>query len=113
MGKNYLKVALRSIVRLKEYSIINILGLSIGMASFVLISLFVQYEMSYDSYHQKAKRIYRIAKEDAITGNRSAITPNPMAPELAQEIPEIIHAVRINDIHSKLLVSSQNKSFKE
>ncbi len=113
MFKNYLKVALRNIVRLKEYSFINILGLSIGMASFILIFLFVRYEMSYDSYHEKAERIYRVSKEDAVTGKKSAITPNPMAPELAREIPEITHAVRINDVHSKLLVSYQNRSFKE
>jgi putative ABC transport system permease protein len=113
MGKNYLKVALRNIMRLKEYSLINILGLSIGMASFILIFLFVRYEMSYDRYHDKAERIYRVAQENAVTGNRSAITPNPMAPELAREIPEISYAVRINDIHSKFLVSYQNRFFKE
>jgi putative ABC transport system permease protein len=113
MGKNYLKVALRNIVRLKEYSLINILGLSVGMASFILIFLFVRYEMSYDRYHDKAERIYRVVQEGAVTGNRSAITPNPMAPELVREIPEISYAVRINDIHSKLLVSYQNRFFKE
>jgi len=113
MGKNYLKVALRNIMRLKEYSLINILGLSIGMATFILIFLFVRYEMSYDRYHDKAERIYRIAREDALTGKRSAITPNPMGPELAREIPDISHAVRINDFHGKLLVNHQNRSFKE
>jgi putative ABC transport system permease protein len=113
MGKNYLKMALRNIMRLKEYSIINILGLSIGMASFILIFLFVRYEMSYDRYHDEAERIYRVVREDAVTGNRSAITPNPMAPELVREIPEISHAIRINDVHSKLLVSHQDRFFKE
>jgi len=113
MGKNYLRVALRNIVRLKEYSLINILGLSIGMASFILIFLFVRYEMSYDRNHDKAERIYRMAQEDAATGKRSAITPNPMGPELTSEIPEISYAVRINDVHSKLLVSYQNRFFKE
>ena len=113
VGKNYLKVALRNIMRLKEYSLINILGLSIGMASFILIFLFVRYEMSYDRYHDKAEHIYRVVQEGAVTGNRSAITPNPMAPELAREIPEITHAVRIDDFHSKLLVNYQNRFFKE
>lgn len=66
----------------QEALLFRILGLSIGMASFILILLFVRYEMSYDRYHDKAERIYRVVQEDAVTGNKSGITPNPLAPEL-------------------------------
>ena len=60
MLKNYLRIALRSITRHKAYSIINISGLAIGMASSILILLWVRNELSYDRWHQHADRIYRI-----------------------------------------------------
>lgn len=113
MWRNYLKVALRNIANQKEYSLINILGLSIGMASFILIFLFIRHEMSYDRYHENADRIFRVAREDAMSSKRTALTPNPIAPELAREFPEIVCAVRINDIHRKVLVGYQNRFFKE
>ena len=62
MFKNYLKVAFRNIWRHKLYSLINILGLSIGIAMCILILVYVQDELSYDSFHEKADRIYRIAQ---------------------------------------------------
>ena len=113
MWKNYLKVALRNITSQKEYSLINILGLSIGMASFILIFLFIRHEMSYDRYHENADRIFRVAREDAVSAKKTALTPNPMAPELAREFPEIVCAVRINNIYRKVLVSYQYRFFKE
>ncbi|MCK4646329.1 MAG: ABC transporter permease [Candidatus Aminicenantes bacterium] len=62
MFKNYLKVAFRNIWRHKVYSLINILGLAIGIALCILILVYVQDELSYDSFHEKADRIYRIAQ---------------------------------------------------
>ncbi len=62
MFKSYLKVAFRNAWRHKGYSLINILGLSIGMTLCLLILLYVQNEMSYDAFHSKADRIYRIAR---------------------------------------------------
>jgi putative ABC transport system permease protein len=59
MFKNYLKIALRNIVRQKVYSSINIAGLAIGMACFILISLWVRDELSYDRFHENGDRIYR------------------------------------------------------
>jgi putative ABC transport system permease protein len=62
MLKNYIKVALRNIKKHRVYSIINIIGLAIGMAVCILILLFIQDELSYDTFHQNANRIYRIAQ---------------------------------------------------
>ena len=56
MLKNYFKVAFRSLLRNKGFSVINILGLSIGMASAAIILLWVQNEVSYDRFHEKDKR---------------------------------------------------------
>ena len=60
MFKNYLKVALRHIKRRKVYSFITILGLTIGMACFILIGLWVKDELSFDRFHEKKDRIYRV-----------------------------------------------------
>jgi putative ABC transport system permease protein len=62
MFKNYLKIAIRNILRYKVYSSINILGLAIGMALCILIFVFIQDELSYDSFHTRADRIYRVAQ---------------------------------------------------
>jgi putative ABC transport system permease protein len=63
MFKNYLKIALRNILKYKAYSLINILGLAVGMASCILILLYVHDELSYDKYHEKADQIYRVTRE--------------------------------------------------
>jgi putative ABC transport system permease protein len=62
MFKNYLMVAIRNLKRQKGYSLINIFGLAIGMALCLLILIYVQDELSYDNFHEKADRIYRIAQ---------------------------------------------------
>ena len=65
MLKNYLKIALRSLWGSKAHSVINILGLSIGIACSILIVLFVKDEWTFDTFHSKADRIYRVwVKED-------------------------------------------------
>ncbi|RLD19583.1 MAG: ABC transporter permease [Bacteroidetes bacterium] len=62
MYKNYLKIALRNMLRSKAYSVINIFGLAIGMAATILILLFVQNELSYDKYHENSDRTYRVSR---------------------------------------------------
>ncbi len=96
MLKNYLKTAWRNLKRHKGYSFINITGLAVGMAAFILIMLFVQHELSFDRYHGNADRIYRVIEENP--GQASPISaeiPSPMAPVLMDEYPEVISATRI------------------
>ena len=98
MFRNYLTVAFRNLVRHKVYSAINISGLAVGMACCILILLYVQDELSYDRFHEKADRIYRVVKElDYGNGriSRSASSPRPMALVLPEEFPEIEKAVRL------------------
>lgn len=94
---NYMKVALRKIRRHKVYSFINIFGLAVGMACCILIMLFVQDELSYDRFHEKSDRIYRITSHWEREGREFhyATTRNQMGPDLIQEIPEIKNAVRL------------------
>ena len=63
MVKNYFKTALRQLFKYRGFSLINLLGLAIGMACCILILLYVRYELSYDSYHENADRIYRVTRE--------------------------------------------------
>lgn len=95
---------------------INIIGLAIGMATAILIALYVQYEFSFDRYHENALCIYRIAEiqpDDASQGGRRlAVTPGPLAPALMQEFPEVVSATRIVD-RSSVLLTYQDKRFLE
>ena len=90
---NYLKIIIRSLGRNKTYAIINVLGLSIGIASSILILLWVHDEMSYDRFHEKGERIYRIIINNQ--GVKSSGTCGALAPTLKREIPEIADAVRL------------------
>jgi putative ABC transport system permease protein len=63
MFKDYLVVTWRNIKKGKAYSALNILGLAVGMAVFILIMLFVRYELSYDRYHENGRNIYRVVQE--------------------------------------------------
>ena len=60
MFKNYMKISMRNILRNRSYSLINIAGLAVGMACFILISLWVQDEISYDRFHEKIDNLYRV-----------------------------------------------------
>jgi len=64
MLRNYFKIALRNLQRRKAYTLINVLGLSLGFASAILIFSFVKYHLSFDTFHSKKDRIYRIVTED-------------------------------------------------
>ena len=91
MLKNYLKTTLRNFKRNKLYAFLNVFGLSIGLASFFLIYLFLNNELAYDRFHEKSDRIYRVIQETQIDGNTSldgGLTA-ALAPIAGQTIPEI------------------------
>ncbi len=64
MLKNYFKVAIRYLARYKEYTIINVLGLAVGIACCILIMLFVRNEFSYNKFHARADRTYRLWQDE-------------------------------------------------
>lgn len=115
MFKNYLITSLRNILRYKYYSLLNILCLGLGMASFILISLWVMHEYSYDRYHDNAANIYCVCQEFEYYfrgKNRAPITPGPLARALEAEFPEIISATRLIDDEDVLLING-NQSYLE
>ena len=98
MFKNYLTVAVRNLLRHKGYSTINILGLAIGMASCILIMLYIQHELSYDRHHEKADQIYRVIRKNHMEGKSpefSTGTLGPLGPALRSDFPEIQNVVRM------------------
>ncbi len=115
MLKNYLTIALRNLLRHKGYSAINVLGLAIGIACCVLIMLYVQDELSYDQYHEKKDRIYRLVESMTIAGRpiEAAVTPPPWAPVLAKDYPSIEQITRIKPPNSRWLIRYEDKRFYE
>ncbi len=100
MLKNYLKIAVRNISRNKLYSFINIAGLAVGMACFILIMLWIQDELSYERYNKNADRICRVIWD--IDGFQIAATPGPFANWLKETIPGIQEVTRVNHTGRKL-----------
>lgn len=98
MLKNYFKIAWRNLWKSKLFSFINVFGLAVGVAAFWLILLFVGYELSFDRFHKKAERIYRVVQHAAWDNQELdvAITSAPFAPALVNDYPEIEAAVRVN-----------------
>src|SRR5215217_5613567 len=98
MFKNYLKTALRNLWRSRTFSLINILGLSVGLACCMLIFLYSKDEISYDRFHEKKDNIYRItATMTHQDGNADKIASTGMkpGPTFKREIPEIEDFVRV------------------
>jgi len=99
MFRNYVLIALRNIFRQKGYSLINITGLAIGIMSCMLIVMYLVDELSYDKFHEKGDRIYRLFFNYTSPNGESfdhAIGPYRLADELASRYPEIEEAVRLS-----------------
>src|SRR5688572_12700809 len=101
MLRNYIKIALRNLVRQKAFSIINILGLSIGLACSIVIILYVNHESSFDTFHRNPEAIYRLTGHaDDI---KVAITPAPMGPTLQSDFSEFKESARATSYRSCML----------
>lgn len=107
MFRNYLKIAFRSLLRHKAYSIINISGLAIGMAAGILILLWVQHELSYDKWHRNAEKIYRV--NSAAGDFKTAVTSAGMAGGFQSQIPGIAKTVRVTRPQRMLLAVGDRK----
>ena len=114
MLKNYFKIALRNLWKNKGYSAINIIGLSMGIATCLLITLYVLDELSFDRYNKKADRIYRINADIKFGGDEQklAVAPDPMAFTMVKDYPEVENAVRFRN-YGPSLVKKGNENIKE
>ncbi|MFD1145183.1 ABC transporter permease [Larkinella insperata] len=109
MLTNYLKIAVRNLLRSKSFSAINILGLSVGMTCCMLLLLYIRSEVSYDKHHQHAHELYLMGQESRIGQSKSEVWPSVSAPyafALKSEFPEIEQVSRLwaNMIDGKALL---------
>ena len=120
MFKNYFKTAFRNLLRHKSNSIINIAGLMVGFAAFLLIFLVIQYEQSFDNFHTKGKNIYRVVRVGKTREDRDARTgvPFPVTQTLRTDFPQLVNTAAIygsNNVQVNVTASdgSTLKKFKE
>lgn len=101
MFRNYLKIAVRNLLRNKGFSAINIAGLAIGMASAFLIGLWINNELSVDRWFSKKDRVYHLYSREMDDGNLTAWgrAPTPLAPELKTTYPEVEDASRFRTVY--------------
>ncbi len=113
MIRNYLKTAWRTLIKNKFYSVINIAGLTLGLAIGMLILLWVQDELSFDSFHTKAPNIYRLELFGGTGASRQIWTmgPGAIAPLAKQELPDVKDAVRITGNNNFAIYKYQDKVF--
>jgi len=97
MLANYLKIALRNLWRNKAYSAINIVGLAVGIASCLLLLLYLAHELSYDNFHSRGDRIARVTMEYSLDGQvgKASVTGTKLMPDFVQNFPEIESGVRL------------------
>lgn len=114
MFKNYLKIAWRSILKNKGIFSINIVGLALGIASCLIIMLFVVDELSYDQYNEKADEIVNVVFRAKINGEeiKEGAVMAPVAETLKQEFPEVIDATRIRNSGTPKIII-ENKSYRD
>ena len=105
MFRNYFTVASRNLLKRKLYSFINIGGLSVGLACFIMILLFIKHELSYDRFHEKRNQIYRVVQHRPTSTGLDdwAVTSPAMAHTLEEEFPEVVLATTVGQTHNPLL----------
>lgn len=115
MIKNYLISLYRNITRNRFYSILNVTGLSIGIASAIFILMYVEDERSYDQHNMKRDRIYRIESDFNISNkhDRFAIVPVPMGPALKIEFPEVEDFVRLFGAGNSLFRAGEKEYYED
>jgi putative ABC transport system permease protein len=116
MFRNYLKIALRTIWKHKVYAFINIVGLAVGMACCLLISLFVRDELAFDRHHEKADRIFRLVDGFDVESNPDgfyALSSAPFAPTLKREFPQVEDAVRFLPGRRVLVANGEKKAYED
>ena len=113
MLKNYLKIAIRNLLRNKTYSLINVLGLAVGLTCAILLFLYIQDELNYDNYHKDAAQVFRLEQKMSKTDKEetSVYFQAGLIPNLKRELPEIKQAARVLYSTSSLRTDKKEKIF--
>ena len=114
MIQNYLKIALRNLLRNKVYSFINIAGLAVGMAVAMLIFLFVSHEVSFDKFHVNGDSIYKVSSE--VKYGEQVVNISGLSSKLARLVKEnnsaVMNYMRMKDAGDVVFKNPQNPSQK-
>ncbi|MEO5976001.1 MAG: ABC transporter permease [Chryseolinea sp.] len=115
MIKHLIKITIRNIIKYKFYSFINLLGLAIGIAGFVIIAIYINHELDYDRFHKNRDRIFRVGTITRLSGREiiDATSPGPLAAALTNDIPEIEASTKLSPINEDLVVRYDDKVFNE
>jgi len=113
MFKNYLMIAFRLIKKNKLFSFINIFGLAIGLATCLLILLWINDELSYDRFHQNGEHVYKVVCSDILANDKYAVTTPALAPALIQEFPEVVAATRYYELGNLVVKYGDQKSLED
>jgi putative ABC transport system permease protein len=110
MYSSYFKIGWRSLWKNKGHFAINTAGLALGIATCLIISMFIADELSYDRYNEKADNIVRVVLKGSVNGEtiKEAVTPAPVGPTLKEEFPEVLEATRLRRFGSPKIVYENN-----
>jgi ABC-type antimicrobial peptide transport system permease subunit len=113
MFKNYLLIAARLIKKNKLYSFINIFGLAIGLATCLLILLWINDELSFDRFHHNRDHIFKVVCRDLAANDKYAVTTPALAPEMEQEFSEVVAATRYYEMGNMVVKNGEEKSLED
>lgn len=116
MINNYIIIAVRNLIRQKAYTIINVSGLAIGFAAFILIVLHVAHEFSFDRFHKNAENIYRVCINGRISGDvfNVAVCAPPTGEAMVRDMPGVMKSVRIHrESQSVLFATGEDKFYED
>src|ERR1700704_4500739 len=113
MLKHYFKIAIRNLSKQKGLTLINVFGLSIGLACFILFLLYAVNEFNFDRFHKNTANIYRVYRWTEAMDNRDAggdpYMPSPLGPSMKQDLPEVVNYTRLRDGWGSNFVKIDNK----
>ena len=112
MLRNYIKIAFRNLFRFKVYSLINLLGLALGLTISVLILLFVTDELAFDQFHAKKDRVYKVVTLNP-QGQGFDTNGWPVTYKLVNEFPEVEAAIYLRRMPSNMMVNYEGKRYQQ
>ena len=114
MLKNIIKTFFRQAAKNKTTFFTNIIGLTLGISSAILVFLWVHDELTFDRFHQNIDNLYRVVIQNETSDQiiHQAVTPGPLAPALKNEFPEIIKATRCNNF-GEWIIKKEDNIYKE
>ena len=112
MIRNYITTAIRNLLKHKGYSLVNVIGLTLGLAGCILMLLYIRYETSYDDFHLKKDRLYRLEAGFLFDGSETKFTttPSPWGPVLLADYPSIENLTRLRPLLEQQSVQLEDRS---